>query len=130
MQGFKCCALPYCVNPESIKQAANPYPTLKGFGLRVYHAETAIKKFADAPWADICSRGFDNCFEAGDGDAVVWALMHKAMREPDDPSYNMLTLGIRAMFRRTLNGAPYPQDWLDVYFGKNDGGTITQLTLF
>ncbi len=129
-QGFECCVLPYGVNPNRIKQSANPYQTLKGFGLRVYHAETAIKKLADAPWADIYSRGFDNCFEAGDGDAVVWALMHKAIQEPDNPSYNMLTRGIRTMFSRVLNGATYPQDWLDLYLGRSDGNTINQLTLY
>lgn len=111
------------------QEQQNPYPTCAGFGLRVYHAERAIRKLADEPWANIYSRGFDNCFEAGDGDAVVWALMHKAMQEPDDYPHNHLTRGIQAMFRSTLNGQKYPKGWLDVYYSECDSAP-RQLPLF
>lgn len=94
---------------------ANPYPTYQGFGLRVYHAETAIKKLAVDPCVDIYTRGFDNCFEMYDGDAVVWALMDKAIREPDIDGQNHLTKGIQCMFKNTLNGVKYPENWLKIY---------------
>ena len=93
----------------------NPYPTNPGFGLRVHYAEQAIRKLATDPYADIYNRAFDNCFEMNDGDAVVWALMDKAIREPDQYGNSHLSEGIRRMFRSTLNGEAYPADWLNTY---------------
>lgn len=93
----------------------NPYPTYSGFGLRVHCAYSAIRKLALDPFADIYSRGFDNCFEMNDGDAVVWALMDKALKEPDAYGQSLLTEGIQRMFSRTLEGNNYPKPWLDIY---------------
>ena len=93
----------------------NPYPTEEGFGLRVYRAEKAIRKLALDPFANIYTRGFDNCFEMGDGDAVVWALIDKAVQEPDIQGKNPLTKGIQEMFSTSLDGQKYPKLWLEVY---------------
>lgn len=94
----------------------NPYPTRSGFGLRVHRAETAIRKLARDPYADIFTRVFDNCFEMYDGDAVVWALMDKATKEPDCAGKSELTLGIQEMFKSTLKGQKYPDLWRKIYF--------------
>ena len=102
----------------------NPYPKYAGFGLRVYRAEQAIKKLSFDPFADIYTRGFDNCFEMHDGDAVVWALMDHAMKEPNQYGQSPLTEGIQRMFSRTLHGQKYPECWLKVYDNAN------QLELF
>lgn len=102
----------------------NPYPKYNGFGLRVHRAEQAIRKLADNPHADIYTRGFDNCFEMYDGNAVVWALMHKALQEPDERGQCLLTRGIQTMFSRTLDGQKYPDNWLDIYYQRD------QLELF
>lgn len=102
----------------------NPYPKQKGFGLRVHRAETSIRKLAVDPFADIYTRSFDNCFEMNDGDAVVWALMDKALNEPDQYQQSLLTKGIQKMFSRTLNGQKYPEGWLDTYYQRE------QLELF
>lgn len=59
--------------------ATNPYPRRKGFGFRLHNARTALIKFGRAAVAEPYSRGFDNSFEGGDGQAVVWALMHDAI---------------------------------------------------
>ena len=98
-------------------------PKFLGFGLRVHRAEQAIRKLALYPFADVYTRGFDNCFEMHDGDAVVWALMDKAIKEPDQDGQSLLTNGIQCMFRNTLQGSKYPQCWLDVY------GNLNQLEL-
>jgi len=68
---------------KTVKQ--NPYPTQPGFGLRVANAKRALKKLARDPWnrAPVASRGFDNCFENFDGEAVVWALMHAARTDDE-----------------------------------------------
>lgn len=97
---------------------ANPYPKYQGFGLRVHRAETAFKKLALDHFADIYTRGFDNCFEMYDGDAVVWALMDKASKEPDQYGQNLLTEGIQHMFSRTLAEQKYPEAWLKIYRAK------------
>ena len=88
--GFTLRTVPIGTHPNK-----NPYPTRKGFGLRLYHAAKAIRKLGRDPYADIYTRGFDNCFENNDGSAVVWALMHEATQEPDDD--NPLTRGIQTM---------------------------------
>ena len=102
----------------------NPYPTYSGFGLRVHRAGNAIKKLALDPFADIYTRGFDNCFEMYDGSAVVWALMDKAIKEPDCYGQSLLTEGIQRMFSRTLEESKYPECWLKVYYNHD------QLELF
>ena len=68
--GFTLRTVPIGAHPNK-----NPYPTRKGFGLRVYHAAKAIRKLGRDPYANIYTRGFDNCFENNDGSAVVWALI-------------------------------------------------------
>lgn len=100
----------------------NPYPTYAGFGLRVYRAKQAIERLSRDRYADIYTRGFDNCFENGDGSAVVWALMHKAHAEPAGNA--PLTRGIQIMFSTTLDEQKYPQCWLDTYNGKPPYGDI------
>jgi hypothetical protein len=63
----------------------NPYPKQPGFGRRVAHAKRALKQLARKPWSRsfVSSRDFDNCFENGDGTAVVWALMQAARTDPE-----------------------------------------------
>jgi len=84
----------------------NPYLTKPGFGLRVARATRILKRYG-LGWSEeecgVNSRPMDNCFEMNDGDAVVWALMDKAMRDPD----------IESGIRRT-GAAVWPQ-WLEVY---------------
>ena len=57
----------------------NPYPRRQGFSLRVANAKRALRRLGRDCLADIYTRGFDNCFEMFDGDAVVWALMREAV---------------------------------------------------
>ena len=68
----------------------NPYPTRPGFGLRVANARRALHRLGRDCLANIYSRGFDSCFEMGDDDAVVFALMQH-VAEGDD----LLARGIR-----------------------------------
>ena len=70
----------------------NPYPRRQGFALRVANAKRALRRLGRDCFADIYTRGFDNCFEMFDGDAVVWALMHEAVNGDD-----VLERGIRNM---------------------------------
>lgn len=109
-QGFILRTVPLGTHPDT-----NPHPKQAGYGLRLHHAEQAIKRLAVNPQADIYSRAFDDCFEMGDGDAVVWELMHRAHQEPDQYGQSPLTEGIQAMFRSSLNGLKYPQLWQDIY---------------
>jgi hypothetical protein len=57
----------------------NPYQRRAGFGLRVTRAKVALRRLGADCLAPIYTRGFDDCFEMYDGDAVVWALMHEAI---------------------------------------------------
>jgi len=121
-QGFSLRYLIKGEHPDAAERAlatGNPYPKRKGFGLRAHRAGMAIRRLARDPSADIYTRGFDNCFEMHDGDTVVWALMHKALQEPDRYGQSLLTEGIGQMFRGTLDGAPYLRRWLDIYYSKS-----------
>jgi hypothetical protein len=90
----------------------NPYKTRPGFGLRVHRATEAIKKCG--LWGELpAGRAFDNCFEAGDGSAVVWALVHTAKQEPDEFGQSLLTQGIRRM-----HSGRWPEQWETVYNAK------------
>lgn len=82
----------------------NPYKTYAGFGLRVYHAKRAIMKLSCDRTANIYTRGFDNCFEHYDGNAVVFALMYEA-KNGNEALYQ----GIRNMGEGLL------EDWQLVY---------------
>jgi hypothetical protein len=84
---------------------ANPYPRKAGFGLRLANAKRALRRLGRDCLANIYTRAFDNCFENFDGDAVVWALMHKAIEGHDA----VLERGIRNM------GASVWPHWLEVY---------------
>lgn len=96
-----------------MKPTSNPYRKHPGFGFRVYNAERSIRKLAEEPWTNIYTRGFDNCFESGDGDAVVFALMHKAYRErAEDPNgHSQLAEGIGYLFRGRLTLDGFPPEW-------------------
>ena len=83
---------------------SNIYPTLPGFGFRVHHARSALKKFALEYNKRPDSRGFDNCFENGDGDAVVWQLMRDVIN-----GHDLLEKGIRRI------GGTMFADWMNVY---------------
>ena len=63
----------------------NPYPKQPGFSLRVARAQRALKQLAREPKdrSPVTGRGFYDCFENGDGAAVVWALMHSARTDPE-----------------------------------------------
>lgn len=93
--------VPY--NPASERK--NPYPTQKGFGIRVAKAKMALEAFGRDERRRPYCRAFDDCFENHDGDAVVWALMDKCKRGNAN-----LTEGIRRMF-----GGNDPKDWMAVY---------------
>lgn len=96
----------------------NPYPKNPGFGLRVHHAETAIRKLANDASLDIYTRGFDNCFENGYGDAVVFALMHKALAERSQhpARHSQLAEGIGYLFSSSLNFNGFPPLWEAIAF--------------
>lgn len=87
---------------------SNIYPTLPGFGLRVHHARTAIKKYALDSESRPYSRTYDNCFENGDGDAVVWQLMRDVINGDE-----LLERGIRSM------GGQLFADWMNIYDPSN-----------
>ncbi|MCB0634219.1 MAG: hypothetical protein KDD15_31020 [Lewinella sp.] len=66
----------------------NPFPTYKGFGLRVAYAGKALRNYGLNPQKTkvaqcIRSKSFENCFEEFDGDAVVYALMAKVYEQND-----------------------------------------------
>lgn len=88
---------------------SNPYPILTGFSRRVAYAERRLCKLAQEPHCPIFTRAFDNCFEEGDVEAVVFALMDKATQNP------LLLKGIQQ-----LNGGEAPQRWQAV-FQSNSG---------
>jgi hypothetical protein len=73
-----------------MRRRCNPYPTRVGFGLRVANARRALHRLGRDCLAPIFTRGFDNCFEMGDGAAVVFALM-QYVADGDD----LLARGIR-----------------------------------
>lgn len=89
----------------------NPYPTRPGFGLRFARALRVLSNYG-LGWSEeecgVYTRTMDNCFENGDGDAVVWALMNRAMTDPT------LETGIRRMGEKV-----WPH-WLSIY-QKHDG---------
>jgi hypothetical protein len=83
----------------------NPYPQQPGFSARITHAERCLKLLAEGNhWRTVngdrysvaSDRQMDNCFEMGDGDAVVWELMHRAQTDA------VLKLGIRKSCGRAL----------------------------
>lgn len=102
-----------------MKPTNNPYPKKPGFGLRLFHAETALRKLAKDPFADIYTRGFDNCFECGDGDAIVFALMHKSFAEPDASGRSEVRDGIRTMFKTCRTRDGYPEEWKAIAWPKH-----------
>jgi len=91
---------------DLINAQRNPYPTRKGFGLRVANAAKSIRKLGIDCDADIYTRGFDSCFENFDGDAVVWALMDKAVNGDIN-----LEIGIKRM----SNNDRLWHSWMKVY---------------
>jgi hypothetical protein len=98
----------------------NPYQRRPGFGLRVARAKSALRRLGADCLANIYTRGFDNCFEMFDGDAVVWALMHEAIGGDV-----LLERGIRNMGK-----AVWPQ-WLEVYERRGEPAPdANQLSLF
>jgi len=83
---------------------ANPYPTYKGFGLRVANAKHSIERLGRDCLARIYTRGFDSCFEHYDGKAVIWRLMNDALNGNAD-----LERGIRNLGRNCWD------EWLAIY---------------
>ena len=67
----------------------NPFPTKKGFGLRVHYVCKRIKEYAQNPYSDLAfhqvmnNRKVDNCFENNDGDALVYTIM-ETIHEKND----------------------------------------------
>ncbi|GEM_PF-1829132 len=82
----------------------NPFPTQKGFVLRVANAKRSLERLGRDGLAHIYTRGFDNCFENYDGKAVIWQLMHDALNGNAD-----LERGIRNM------GGTCWEHWLALY---------------
>lgn len=92
----------------------NPYPRLPGFSNRVAYAEHRLCQLAQDPHCPIFTRAFDNCFEEGDGEAVVFALMNKATRNP------LLIKGIQQAHHGEV-----PQLWQALFQG--DSGQMNLL---
>lgn len=86
----------------------NPYRRHAGFGFRVLRARCALERFGRDSEATPYCRSFDDCFEMDDGDAVVWALMHRAIRNTAAGN-PLLERGIRNL------GDAVWSDWLEVY---------------
>lgn len=86
----------------------NPYPRYKGFSARVAYAECRLTKLSQDPHCLIFTRAFDNCFENGDGDAVVFALMQKSAQNP------LLLKGIEQ-----LQDGKVPPSWLELFNGES-----------
>ena len=99
----------------------NPFPTQKGFGLRVYYVTKAIKNYAEnlhlnSAFSQVHNnRKFDNCFESGDADALVYAIM-AIIHEKGD---SLLLKGVRAM------GNNLAKEWEEHYLKAKQ-----QLSLF
>jgi len=91
-----------------MSRRCNPYPKHDGFGFRTLRARSALEKFGRDGLARPYCRSFDNCFEMDDGDAVVWALMHRAVRNSATGDTH-LERGIRNL------GDAVWSDWLEVY---------------
>ncbi|WP_317960426.1 hypothetical protein [Phaeobacter inhibens] len=89
----------------------------------MHRAAQALRNLGRDPYADIYTRSFDTCFEMYDGDAVVWALMDKALKEPDRHGQTLLTQGIQRMFSASLDGKSFPQLWHEIY-SKNAQGEL------
>lgn len=102
------------MEPIRTYRPSNPYPMRPGFGLRVHRAELALRRLGINPSLDIYRRSLDDCFEMGDGDAVVFALMHKAYTEPDSKGRSDLSQGIKRAFRRELSMDGFPVRWEQV----------------
>ena len=92
----------------------NPYPRLPDFSNRVAYAERRLCQLAQDPHCLIFSRAFDNCFEEGDGEAVVFALMDKTTRNP------LLIKGIQQAHHGEV-----PQRWQALFQG--DSGQMNLL---
>jgi hypothetical protein len=103
----------------------NPYPKQKGFGLRVARAKKAMIGLAlgqdertvratGETYSFAHSRAIDNCFESGDGEAVVWQLMHLSAKEPDKFQQSLVTEGIK----KFLGNESALRDWQAVYEGR------------
>ena len=62
----------------------NPYPKQPGFSRRVAYAKRALKQLARKPWnrSPVSSRSFESCFEQGDRNAIIWALMDASRSDP------------------------------------------------
>jgi len=73
--------------------------------LRYQNAKRALERFGRDERQNPDSRGFDRCFENSDGDAVVWALMHEALKMNN----TVLADGIRRLGDTTW------QQWLGLY---------------
>ena len=101
---------------------SNPFSKCKGFSLRVYYAIKVIKGLGRNPLSSSArnrvfnNRKFDNCFENGDADAVVYAIMEATHQKKDID----LLRGIEVMGQQLL------EDWNNHYWkAKNQ-----QLPLF
>ena len=62
----------------------NPYTEHRGFNQRVRIAENKLRDASVRQMRELFDRDFDDCFECGDGDAVVFQLMHTARVEEVD----------------------------------------------
>lgn len=82
----------------------NPYATRPGFGFRVANAKRALRRLGADCTINVFTRGFDNCSEMHDGEAVVWALMHAALNGDDQLAAGIKTAGMRLW-----------ADWLELY---------------
>jgi hypothetical protein len=74
------------------RSVPNPYTKRAGFSRRFAYAKRRLEAFGRDCFKRPYSRGFDNCFEMFDGEAIVWALMHHAINGNVD-----LMMGIRNM---------------------------------
>lgn len=86
-------------------ERCNPYITRPGFasGSRT---QRALSRLGVDCTANIFTRGFDNCFEMYDGDAVVWALMHAALNGDDILAAGIKTAGVCGLIGSTFTAQP------------------------
>ena len=89
----------------------NPYTKHRGFNQRVRVAENKLRHASMRQTRELFDRDFDDCFESGDGDAVVFQLMHTAWIEEVEYGYSVLAQGIRFLFSSNLSSDGFPTAW-------------------
>ena len=106
----------------------NPYPRSVGFFNRLSYAEKALKERARGRRGLMNCRTYDNCFEHDDANAVVWALVSKALDQDDV----LLRQGINAAFSIAAPPSGWENGIYDCWYDVYAAGELNrkQLSLF